>query len=146
MVAITCTIIVMGAISAIAFFIIRPYLNEKIKLRDKEIKNAKYSLYASIDPNLVEKSIDEYIERYIQRYITYKFVASRVEFIKDKDTEDMIRDITKLIAVQIPDLYVFYLGCINNINNDEDLVTMIHNKVSVIAVEQVTNYNSAPVL
>ena len=54
-------------------FIIKPYINEKNRIREIESKNKTYELFASIDTEAVQKELDTYFERYVNRYITYKF-------------------------------------------------------------------------
>ena len=64
-------------------------------------------------------------------------------YIKSEEAEKMVNDITKLICIQISELYVFYITMLYSISDDEDLVQYIHNKVENTCIEAITNYNSS---
>ena len=120
-----------------------PYLDKKNEIKDKEIKNKKYELFKDIDTDIIKQALDSYFEGYVNRYITYKFLSKKEMYIKSEEAEKMVNDITKLICIQISELYVFYITMIYSINNDEDLVQYIHNKVENTCIEAITNYNSS---
>ena len=124
-------------------FIIKPYMNEKNRIREIESKNKTYELFASIDPEAVQKELDTYFERYVNRYITYKFIANKVIYIKQDDIEKMISDTTKLIMIEISELYIYYIKLLRSIDNNEDLIQYIYSRVSTITIDTVANYNSA---
>ena len=108
-----------------------------------KIKNEKYNLFSVLSIESINQYIDEYFERYIQRYISMKFIVRKIEYIKEEDCEIMVRDITKVIALEISELYIFYIKMICNISNDEDLLKFINSKVKSIAVDQVSAFNSS---
>ena len=120
-----------------------PYLNRKNEILEKDVKNKKYQLFKDIDIEIVKNCIDSYFESYINRYITYKFLSKKIMYINSEEVETMISDTTKLIYIQISELYIFYINMIQSIKNDEDLLSFIHNKVENITVEIVTNYNNS---
>ena len=120
-----------------------PYLDKKNEIRDKEIKNKKYELFKDIDTDIIKQTLDAYFEGYVNRYITYKFLSKKEMYIKSEEAEKMVNDITKLICIQISELYVFYITMLYSINDDEDLVQYIHNKVENTCIEAITNYNSS---
>lgn len=124
-------------------FIIKPYMNEKNRIREIESKNKTYELFASIDPEAVQKELDTYFERYVNRYITYKFIANKVIYIKQDDIEKMVSDTTKLIMIEISELYIYYIKLLRSIDNNEDLIQYIYSRVSTITIDTVANYNSA---
>ena len=124
-------------------FIIKPYMNEKNRIREIESKNKTYELFASIDPEAVQKELYTYFERYVNRYITYKFIANKVIYIKQDDIEKMVSDTTKLIMIEISELYIYYIKLLRAINNNEDLIQYIYSRVSTITIDTVANYNSA---
>ena len=124
-------------------FIIKPYINEKNRIREIELKNKTYELFASIDPESVQKELDTYFERYVNRYITYKFIANKVIYIKQDDIEKMVSDTTKLIMIEISELYIYYIKLLRSIDNNEDLIQYIYSRVSTITIDTVANYNSA---
>ena len=124
-------------------FIIKPYINEKNRIREIESKNKTYELFANIDTEAVQKELDTYFERYVNRYITYKFIANKVIYIKQDDIEKMVSDTTKLIMIEISELYIYYIKLLRSIDNNEDLIQYIYSRVSTITIDTVANYNSA---
>lgn len=140
--------LILGIIIACIFgyglvFIVKPYMNEKNRIREIESKNKTYELFASIDPEAVQKELDTYFERYVNRYITYKFIANKVIYIKQDDIEKMVSDTTKLIMIEISELYIYYIKLLRSIDNNEDLIQYIYSRVSTITIDTVANYNSA---
>ena len=120
-----------------------PYLNEKNKIREKEIKNKKYELFNSVDIEFISEKLDKYFEKSVNRYIVYKFISNKIPFIDSDDTETMINDLTKFIAIDISELYVFYVSMISAINTEEDLIRFIKNKVQNTTIEAVSNFNKS---
>ena len=140
--------LILGIVIACIFgyglvFIVKPYMNEKNRIREIESKNKTYELFASIDPEAVQKELDTYFERYVNRYITYKFIANKVIYIKQDNIEKMVSDTTKLIMIEISELYIYYIKLLRAIDNNEDLIQYIYSRVSTITIDTVANYNSA---
>lgn len=136
-------IMIVGVFIYGLVFIVKPYMNEKNRIREIESKNKTYELFASIDPEAVQKELDTYFERYVNRYITYKFIANKVIYIKQDDIEKMVSDTTKLIMIEISELYIYYIKLLRAIDNNEDLIQYIYSRVSTITIDTVANYNSA---
>ena len=119
------------------------YINKKNELKEKEIKNKKYELFKTIDTEAMNKVIDDYFDQYINRYIAYKFLSKKQMYIKSEEMENMIKDLTKLIYIQISELYIFYISMNQSISNDDDLLEYIHTKVQNMCIESTMNYNSS---
>jgi len=130
-------------IPAILYFNIIPYLNEKNSIRRQELKIKEYEMYSKVDINEVSNIVDNYFQKYINRYITYKFIAKKKIYVKQDEIELMVRDITKVISIQISELYVYYIKFLQNINNEEDLIKFIHSKVSELTIESVSSFNNS---
>ena len=139
-------IIVMLVLSTFVWctiYITKNYLIPKNNIRENELKNEKYSLFSAISIEAIEASLNAYFEGYIKRYITRKFMIRKVNYIKDEDCEILVKDLTKIIYIEISELYVFYIRMIYSINTDDDLLKYINLKVKNIAVDQITNYNNS---
>ena len=138
-----CYILTLVFIFIIIKLYIKPYLDKKNDIKEKQIKNEKYELFKTIDPEIMRESLDKYFQSYVNRYITYKFIAKKEMYIKSEEAETMVRDLTKLIYMQISELYVFYINMTQSISTDEDLVSYIHAKVENVCIEAVSNYNGS---
>lgn len=140
------TVIIVTGFICTYFIVVKqivPYLNDKNKIREKEIKNKKYELFNNVDTEFISEKLDKYFEKSVNRYIVYKFISNKVTFIGSDDTETMINDLTKFITIDISELYVFYISMISAINSQEDLIRFIKNKVQNTTIEAVSNFNKS---
>lgn len=135
-----CLSIIITFVLCLRFYIV-PYLNTKNEIREKEVKNKKYELFMNISPELMQQSLDSYFELYVNRYITYKFLSKKEMYIKQDEVDKMIKDLTKLIYIEISELYVFYISIIYSIENDDSLLKYIKNKVENTCIDAVSSYN-----
>lgn len=135
-------LITLGSFIYLFIKYIMPYLNKKNENKEKEIKNKKYELFKDLDPDIMKESIDKYFKSEVNRYIAYKFIANKSMYIKTDEINEMIKDVTKLIYIEISELYVFYIKMTRSIDSDDDLLEYIHNRVQNICIEAVSNFNS----
>lgn len=136
-------ILILGFFTWATIYITDKYLIPKNKIREMEAKNQKYNLLSTISVEAVQKYIKDYIEEKINNYIMYKFISQRKNYIRDEDMEIMIKDVTKLIYLEISELYVFYIKLIYSINDDDSLLKYINMMVKELSIELVSNYNSS---
>lgn len=129
------------SIVIVALIIINNYFKEKNKIDMIKAKNDQYSIFMQMDPEAILSTIDSFIETYVKRYIVYKFVSKKVTYIKHEEVNIMVNDITKLIAVEISELYVFYIKMIREISTDEDLISFIHTRVQNACIDHVSTFN-----
>jgi hypothetical protein len=111
--------------------IIKPYLTEKNRLLDIHYKNELYTLYASLSPEEIEKEIDKYILSYIENYYLYNIATRESKYINSNDIEDMKIKIISAVSIDLPDLYLFYIKCLKNISDDEDLISYIKSRTEI---------------
>ena len=132
-------------IAALIFIIgfLGPYLERKNDIREKECKNEKYKIFNEVDPVKINEYIDDYFEKYINRYITYKFISKKIIYIKQEDVDEMVRDLTKFLSLDISELYTYYISLITDIDDEESLVKYIHSRVMNISVEAVLSFNNS---
>lgn len=130
-------------IFCIAKFIVMPYFNKKNELLEKDVKNKANTFFSTIDIESVNKLITEYIQKYIDRYIVYKFISNKKLYIDEESTDTMIKDVTKNVMRDISELYVFYFKLLYSIENTEDLIRYVHDKVMIQTVDSVSSYNKS---
>lgn len=130
-------------IFCITKFIVMPYFNKKNELLEKDVKNKANTFFSNIDIESVNKLITEYIQKYIDRYIVYKFISNKKLYIDEESTDTMIKDVTKNVMRDISELYVFYFKLLYSIENTEDLIRYVHDKVMIQTVDSVSSYNKS---
>ena len=129
----------------IGLFLLRDVCNKYIAAKDRDIKNKKYELYNNIDVSKVNTILDEYVTDYVNRYIVYKFMSQKIIYITPDDTTAMINDVTKNILIDISDLYIYYVGLLYSVDDQESLARFVKNKVMNSCINAVTSYNSTMV-
>lgn len=117
-------------------------VNRWLDIKDKEQKNKKFALFNDVNVDTVNKVLNDYIDGYVNRYIVYKFMSQKIIYIRKEDIDQMIKDITKNIMLEVSELYLYYISLVYSYSNDEELATYIHNKVTVATIDTVANYNN----
>ena len=130
-------------IFCITKFIVMPYFNKKNELLEKDVKNKANTFFSTIDIVSVDKLITEYIQKYIDRYIVYKFISNKKLYINEESTDTMIKDVTKNVMRDISELYVFYFKLLYSIDDTEDLIRYVHDKVMIQTIDSVSSYNKS---
>lgn len=128
---------------AIASLIWRPVVIRSLEIKEKDQKLHKYELFNNVDLETVEALINGYITSYIRRYILYKFTANKVIYINQEDTNTLIKDVTTNIALDISDIYLYYISLLQAYDNDEELLMFIRTRVTNIAISEITALNAA---
>jgi hypothetical protein len=139
-------LIAMGGIFAIAYFIVRPYLERMAHNNEIHVLNEKYALFNSINADDVKTRLDKYFEEFVNKYIVYKFMSKKITYIKDAEVEQMVTDLTKLIALDISELYIFYIKLNTSVSTQDDLLVYIKSKVQADVVDAVSSYNKASII
>lgn len=132
---------IMISIYIIFFFVIKPTIDKKIKLKSMEIENYKMDLLMKLDPVLAENAIDELVKKYLAEYVLTNFIINSINYIRKEQIEKMVRDLTKKISIEISELYVFYIKTLTNIKSDDDLIGYVYKKVKEHTVNYVTEFN-----
>ena len=142
--AVVCLIAVAGFVVT-AFLVVNPFLKSIAATRAIEAQNEKYKLFINISPEAMRASVDEYVDNIVSKYIVYKYVSKKETYIRETEVDNIVKDITKLITVDISELYVFYIKMIADVHNDEGLLRYINGKVRNSVVQSVSSYNSAAI-
>lgn len=117
------------------------HLEENRNLRRLEIENKKVELQMRMDPKLAEKEVEDLVKNYVSQYGFVNFVSKQIPFIRDQQVNEMIRYLDKQIMLEISELYIFYIKCITNIEDENDLLIFVDKKVKDQVLEFVTNFN-----
>lgn len=126
--------------SAILYYMII-IIEKRNKLEELKIKNEQYSLFMKMDPKLIENEIDELVKKYLNEYYLNNIFSNNIDFIRRDQIDLMVRELTKNITSEISELYLFYIKCLTNIGNDDDLLKYIYKKVKEHVLDFVTEYN-----
>lgn len=141
--ALIITVLIVAYLIWATIYITKKYLIPKNENKQMELKNQKYNLLSTLSVESINTALTEYFTDYLQKYIAYKFMARKINYINEENVELMIKDITKLIYLEISELYIFYIRMIYSINEDEDLLKYINSKVKEVSIDLVTNYNTS---
>ena len=123
-------------------FLWKSRIERYLDIKEKEVKNKKYEIYNSVNLDTVNDVIDAYIQKYVDRYVLYKFLANKVPYITEEATNEMIKNVTTNIALDISDLMLYYISLVVSYDTDEELIRFIKTRVTNSAIEYVTNYNA----
>lgn len=133
--------IYVAGFSVYVFNKVMNHLEENRNLRRLEIQNKKCELQMRMDPKLAEKEIEDLVKDYLNQYALVNFITKQIPFIREQEVNEMIRYLDKQILLEISELYIFYIRCIVNINDEDDLLAFIDRKVKEQVLEFVTNFN-----
>lgn len=120
---------------------IMKHLEENRNLKRLEIENKKVELQMRMDPKLAEKEVEDLVKNYVSQYGFANFISKQIPFIRDQQVNEMIRYLDKQIMLEISELYIFYIKCITNIEDENDLLIFVDRKVKDQVLEFVTNFN-----
>jgi len=132
-----------GALVLIGFLVVKPYLDKIAAANDMHIMNEKYALFTSINVDDINEKLDKYFSNFVNKYVVYKFVSKKINYIKDAEVETMINDLTKLIAIDISELYIFYIKMSTSITDQDSLLLYIRNRIQAETIDVVSGYNKA---
>ena len=129
------------SILVINFTTVRPYLNNKNEIKNKERIDNQRRLFADLSPELLRESLNNYISEEVDKYIGYNFAAQKIQYIKHDDAEKMVKKLTHELVLNTSELYIFYLSMLVPINTDDDLVAAIYKMVLDTSIDKVAAYN-----
>lgn len=133
-------ILIVGVLILLKLF---TYLGNKEIIKNKEIDLKKMQLYSSLDPKLLNNELDEWIKKYINKYIIKNFLVHDIQFIKKDEIDEMIKNITKIAMLDMSDMYLFYVKLLINIEDENNVLSFIYDKVSDLVLDVVTEFNKA---
>lgn len=117
--------------------------NKYIELEHEKEKNRQFELYANIDLEEIEKIVDTYFHIAELEYIKFHFTAKKISYITSAQQTEMIKAVSKQIAINLPESYLFYIKLLRNITEDEDLIKYIYERVSILSIDDVSEFNKA---
>lgn len=122
-------------------FILKPYLEKKNELKDKEIKNKRDEIFIQLDPEFIEKEIDKLIKKELDQYVLINFISNSMLYIPKPEIERMIIRLTDQVYNELSGLYIFYIRTLVNIESEEDILIYTKKKVQDQVLEFTINYN-----
>lgn len=131
-------LIVCGTMGSVAYALVKftKYLNTKDEIE-------KDKIYATIDIEQIDGLLKSIIEREFNEY--HKFhpeLSQEGAYIKRDEIKIMVTEITTRVYNTMTPALKFNLGLIYNIDNDDNLVNLIGERVSVIVMALAATLNS----
>lgn len=134
-------LVILILVLFLIFVKVIPLYKKKVELSEREIKNDLYRIYMSIDPDVVQQTIDSMIDQKIQEYILYRIRTRDAQFISSKDSDNIVSTVTESIYIELSELYLFYIKLMRNIETDDDLLSYINNRVKYRAILIISENN-----
>lgn len=134
-------LVILILVLLLIFVKVIPLYKKKVELSEREIKNDLYRIYMSIDPDVVQQTIDSMIDQKIQEYILYRIRTRDAQFISSKDSDNIVSTVTESIYIELSELYLFYIKLMRNIETDDDLLSYINNRVKYRAILIISENN-----
>lgn len=140
---ITNMIVIYVIIILLLFMIIKPYLQKRNEIRFMEVQNEKMNLMMKLDPAAAEEEFDKLVKKYLNEYVLNKFIVNDVEYIRREEIETMVKDLDKIIMIELSELYIFYIRVQREVSNETDILKYVNKKVKEHVLEFVTEFNKS---
>lgn len=111
-------------------------------IKNKQLENEKLKLYSTIDGKLVKEELIQLIRDYTARYMTKNIMVNQIDFIKNDQMDEMVKEITKEVILEMSDLYLSYCKLLYNIDNEDDLLRVIYYLTVDVVLDVVTRFNT----
>lgn len=141
---IICLILVLSFLYTILFVIYKLIKDDILELKKEKLKNDLFEIYSNIDIVSVEKIIDDKLDKNIHTWVLKNITSQSndEQYIKSEEVETLINYVSLEFVTNISDLYLFYVKCLTNIDDEEDLLLFIREKVKLLVLDFVTKFNS----
>ena len=129
----------------ILFFTLSKIYDERKRKNDIEelkTKNDLYRVYMDIDLVKTEEIIDNILKAYINKWVLVNIDAKGGDYIKDAEVQELIKYVTANFIAEMSDVHLFYIKCLTTLTDDESLIRYIRNKVKLLVLDFITDYNS----
>ena len=128
-------------VSILVYKLYKYFTTTYSSIKNKQVENEKVKLYSTIDPKLVREELNALIREYTARYMTKNIMVNQINFIKNDQMDEMVREITKEVILEMSDLYLTYCKLIYNISNEDELLEVIYKLVVDVVLDMVTKFN-----
>lgn len=130
------TLLVIG-FGIISYLLISRWL--KIKEAENDISTKE--LYSRIDTDKVNESINIWLTELINAYIVYNIRSAGRDYITTDDSTNLIKDCTKEAVSGISKLYMFYIGLLTDLNQEDAVVKFVYERVSQLTLSIIVEFN-----
>lgn len=134
-------LIILAFIGIFFIFVIKPIIEKEQDIKNKQAKNQLYGLFMQMDPKACETYVVNRIKEYINEYVVYNITGKNKSYINKDDTTDMIKTVAKNTYANLPELYIFYISMITNIEDSDSLLKYIHRETSKQVLLYITEFN-----
>lgn len=135
-----CTCIIDGTIIFLALKYFK-YFETKNEINRIHYENEKIGLFMQTDIKATKDILDDYFKDQISKYTLENIIIKKIEFIKKPDIELMIKMLDRNIMLHIPEIYIYYIKLLWNVQDEHDLLVYIDMKVKEHVLDFVTSYN-----
>lgn len=132
---------ILVLVSILVYKLYKYFTTTYSSIKNKQVENEKVKLYSTIDPKLVREELNALIREYTARYMTKNIMVNQINFIKNDQMDEMVREITKEVILEMSDLYLTYCKLIYNISNEDELLEVVYKLVVDVVLDMVTKFN-----
>jgi len=105
-------------------------MEKVLNIKKDQLELEKEKMYMTVDPDLVNKTIDDHIKAKIDKYLLDHGIIDNNGYITQETISEMIHDITKDIYLHLSDLYKTYILLVTKEVEDENtILKFIRDKV-----------------
>lgn len=112
------------------------------EVKDLENRTKLYNLYMDLDLPKIEETINNIINTYINKWVLVNITTKGGDYIKDSEVDQLINDVTSSFTLDMSDVQLFYIKCLANINDDEDLIKYVREKTKFLVLDYITEFNN----
>ena len=139
-------ILIISALYFLCKSIYKDIITKNKQSKESENNKAEFpvelqKLYSTIDIDAVNTEIDKYIKSYLDDYIIRNVTIQGSEYIKQSDIDIMLREVLFNIVSNISDLYKWYISLLINIDNEDDMIDFIRNRLSLHIIAFTSKFN-----
>lgn len=130
-------VVIAGAVIVSIYLI-----NKWEKINNRSTETEKFNLFSKINPSSVNEEIEKWIKEYMNTYIFKNIISQGTTYIKSEEADALVKNVTRGLLIEMSDMYLFYIKLLVNLNDDDSLVEYMYRKVSKLAINFITEFNS----
>lgn len=140
-ISIIINILILATIILLLVFVYK-IANRYLDIKNKQVENDKMNIFMQMDPKIAQDEVDKYIDNIIAEYALVNIIIEQIQYIGKEQQDDMVKIVTQIALLRLPELYLFYIKIFSNIDSEATLIETIRRLVKARVLEYVLKFNS----